>query len=781
MQIDKIPKKLYVMGKKYKFKYIQYSILFIAFLSLICYIGIHLECVLDSDIASQLVLANFLAEEKSLLSTNWYYATEIRVFSLQLIYMPLFCIISDWHIVRILGCIILYIILLFSIYYFCKQINISHYFGVLGTIFLLPFSRQYYEFVLKNVNYIPCLIISFFTIGMYFEFVKTNSKKRKIFLSILICAISYLAGLNGMRQMIITYLPMLVGCTMIFLFDLKNGKSILRKGVKNNVYIMFGIVNLFTTIINALGYLTNVNYLAYRFHFKDYTSIEWDGFSIMDFGLVIDGWFDNLGFAKGKLFSVNILYNLCCFFIILIILICLYKTIFNKNVSFENNIMAYFLFAGFALSIVLYCFTSMPYAERYDLPVIVFSFPFIILFIDKMKITEIKRKFLIIVFMTGLLISSINFYIGESKIDSTFELRHISNILEKNEYRNGYATFWNANIMEELSNGYLEIWDWGEASWSNVNSVNTIYKWAQKKEHEIKTPQGKVFWILTEEEKTNFPFTKNVTNDYLLYQSDTGGQEQLKYLVYGFDSYEKMISIIGNYHIDFENYGYLQGGRDVGGERYLDVGGISFGPYVTLYPGKYTICLKGKGLDDLTYDSVYKINNELMFLNIQNVRHTSNYICYDIIIDNEIADYEARFFNNSSTEAILSSLNITRIEDYEMKFHDGKHLANGEDLNGIRHLYNKGISYGPYISLNPGKYAVSCEGQNLNGLTYDSVYKEYIDGELLFLDVNNVTNANDGIYYEFEIEHPIDNYEMRFFNNSNEDVVISMVKVYRID
>lgn len=774
--------KLWKVIKNNKFQIVQYSMLLIAFFSLIIFMTMRLEYILDSDIASQLVLSEFLSEKKALWSTDWFYATEIRVLSLQLIFTPLFWITSNWQIVRIVGVIILYILLLISIYYFCYYIGIKKYFGFIGAIFLLPFSRQYYDFVLKNVNYIPCLIISFFTIGMFFAYMKTDIIKRKKFLFIIICVLSVFAGMNGMRQMIIVYFPMLMASFLILILECYDNKKLEWKNIKKNKHISFVIINFSATVFNAIGYLINVKYLSKIFYYKDYTEMEWDGFSVFDFGLVIDGWFANLGFLNGELFSISAFYNLVSFVILLFLVWSLYYTFKNRNYSlYESIIMFSFLVAGFVISIILYCFTNMNYEKRYDLPIVVLTLPTIILYISQQSISETRKKIIIILLTTVFLFNGLNFYLKESKVDTTSELRNIAETLEKNDYRNGYATFWNANVMEELSNGYLEIWDWGEGSWSDINSVNTIYKWAQKKEHEIKPPQGKVFWILTEEEKTNFPFTKNVTNDYLLYESGNETEGQTKYLVYGFDSYEDMISIVGNYYIYFDNNDYVQGGRDVGGERYLDVGGISFGPYVTLYPGKYTICLKGKGLDNLTYDSVYKINNELMFLNIENVHHTSNYICYDVIIDNEIADCEARFFNNSSTEAILSSLNITRIEDYEMKFHDGKHLANGEDLNGIRHLYNKGISYGPYISLNPGKYAVSCEGQNLNGLTYDSVYKEYIDGELLFLDVNNVTNANDGIYYEFEIEHPIDNYEMRFFNNSNEDVVISMVKVYRID
>ncbi len=43
---------------------------------------------LDSDMASEMVLANQLNKEGTLLSTNWYYSTEIRIFGNALLFKP---------------------------------------------------------------------------------------------------------------------------------------------------------------------------------------------------------------------------------------------------------------------------------------------------------------------------------------------------------------------------------------------------------------------------------------------------------------------------------------------------------------------------------------------------------------------------------------------------------------------------------------------------------------------------------------------------------------------
>ena len=49
------------------------------------------RCI-DADASSELVLAEHLAKTGQILSTDWFYSTELRVLNTQLIYAPLFWI-----------------------------------------------------------------------------------------------------------------------------------------------------------------------------------------------------------------------------------------------------------------------------------------------------------------------------------------------------------------------------------------------------------------------------------------------------------------------------------------------------------------------------------------------------------------------------------------------------------------------------------------------------------------------------------------------------------------
>lgn len=77
---------------------------------------------LDSDMASELTLAQHLCREGTLVSSSWYYSTEIRLLSTQLVYTPLMALFPhDWRMVRTLGNLILAAALAGACYYAARQ------------------------------------------------------------------------------------------------------------------------------------------------------------------------------------------------------------------------------------------------------------------------------------------------------------------------------------------------------------------------------------------------------------------------------------------------------------------------------------------------------------------------------------------------------------------------------------------------------------------------------------------------------------------------------------
>ena len=120
---------------------------------------------LDADMASEQLLANLLAQEGSVMSTNWYYSTELRVLNTQLVMAPLFRLFTSWHTVRVVGSVVLILLYLAAWFWFGRSAKLK-YSGLLGAgLLVLPYGALYRQYVLEGLYYIPHIAISFVVLG----------------------------------------------------------------------------------------------------------------------------------------------------------------------------------------------------------------------------------------------------------------------------------------------------------------------------------------------------------------------------------------------------------------------------------------------------------------------------------------------------------------------------------------------------------------------------------------------------------------------------------------
>lgn len=86
------------------------------FVFLSAFMQLHGDCLTDSDISSEMLLAEILNGEHALVSKNWYYSTELRVLNIQLLYSFFFHLFGDWTMVRTGACVVSYLLMLLSYY-----------------------------------------------------------------------------------------------------------------------------------------------------------------------------------------------------------------------------------------------------------------------------------------------------------------------------------------------------------------------------------------------------------------------------------------------------------------------------------------------------------------------------------------------------------------------------------------------------------------------------------------------------------------------------------------
>lgn len=173
--------------------WLSYVLLAVVFGILVAVLWCGFENFLDADMSSELILAKILSKQNAILTSDWYYSTELRVLNTQLIYAIFFKVFHDWTVIRTASVIVMYLLLLLGIWYFVQQYHCRECFGVVGALFLLPFSQTYFNIVLSGAYYIPHILISIFSLAL----IEHYFNKRWKWLIGVNCGLAFVAGLGG--------------------------------------------------------------------------------------------------------------------------------------------------------------------------------------------------------------------------------------------------------------------------------------------------------------------------------------------------------------------------------------------------------------------------------------------------------------------------------------------------------------------------------------------------------------------------------------------------------
>ena len=277
------------MGKN-KNKYLTYLAWFgfiLAFLMLARYLYFHVEAELDADLASDLVFAEYVSEEKNPVPTGWCYSTDLRVLNTQLIFAPLFYLTQNWHMIRVVGTLLCLALMIGSYAWLAYNLEVS-YFPVLAVLFLCPLSKEYIYVVLCGAAYTPHITISFLTVGTFLYLWKHSIREKKnriilLFLELL----SFGAGLAGYRQLLVCYIPFMITVGLFWMFS-----------PKNKEYLKLVMLAMSALICAMVGNFVNTRWCMTKYNVTNYSLIHLKDFSFDRFEMVINGWLSNLGYKS---------------------------------------------------------------------------------------------------------------------------------------------------------------------------------------------------------------------------------------------------------------------------------------------------------------------------------------------------------------------------------------------------------------------------------------------------------------------------------------------------
>ncbi|MBQ4264487.1 MAG: hypothetical protein IJB85_03135 [Clostridia bacterium] len=456
---------------------------------------------LDSDMSSELVLAEHLASQGMLVSPDWYYSTEIRLLNTQLVFTPLMMLFSgNWQLVRTLGCIILQLILAASCMFAAREAGAKPcYSYVFAGLTISAVSPMYTQNVIVGAYYIPHAVLAFLLIGTYERWLR----KRKDVLIILMLALAFVMGLSSVRYLVSAILPL--ACAVIWQFVFTDQEELSRTESQWKALI----AGICIAAMGAAGYLIGKKVLPLQFNLGSdyYGSMGYASFSQHDLPRHIQtvayGLLNAIGFQESvPLFGVQGILNALVLLELCAGGMLIRRALKRESEDYVNTSIFAFLFA-FALSAGVFVLLRSVYFDRYWLPVIMLGAPVMALCFSKERNPVFRRLSLLLFAGVTLLTSASCMYYSmrSPQVESEMRAEVVETAREYGLTR-GYATFWNANIVTELSDGEMDVVSVNLRRDGNGDCTLEEYRWLEAvDDFEMDHPDAPVFLLIGSWEK----------------------------------------------------------------------------------------------------------------------------------------------------------------------------------------------------------------------------------------------------------------------------------------
>lgn len=455
--------------------------------------------IVDSDLASEMILSDLLNKEGTIISHNWFYSTELKVVNLQWFYrLGLLIFPNDWHLARTFGMAITLALFAAAMLFFVKCAGLGRAgLWMVGTL-LWPFGQHYLVYAIYGGYY---LVYTFFYMLVLALVLRSlNADKKHCALQwVLACVITAVAGMNGVKQLMVFHAPLCLAAAILLVLalhscgktDWKAALDVCRKEVR------LLAASLVTAVAAAAGYFVSNAVLSRMYDFKSYNFIVWnrdeDWFTL---DRILMDFFHEFGYENGSgvfhfggiAAAVGLLLGCWMFF-------CIVRLLLRLNKLERNDKLLVLLL----VAMLAVCGVAYTYFHEYYLYFWLMNMPVAI----AVMAVEIKTEDFHILGARQLLgvglaacftlcaVSTVRQeqehpYLAHKGLNTAAEW------LVDNGYTQGYSTFWNGNAMTELTSGKLEVWTLQSLDRDDVPN------WLQPKSHLTTDPEHPFLLIDTE-------------------------------------------------------------------------------------------------------------------------------------------------------------------------------------------------------------------------------------------------------------------------------------------
>ena len=420
--------------------------------------------ILDEDTSGDLLLANCLYEEKTLLPDDWFFGNEYRIYS-QLIWAPLFGLFSDWGTVRFCGTLVIQLLYLLSFVFMMRSASLKKSTILFGCILLLiPYCVSYGRIMLYHSHYTLYITFAFLILGLIFRLRGKDTADGKQFPGIMkwilpaVCCV--FSSLSGIREIYIFLGPL---CALVFWQLVVSRKK------------DFLVPALFCFAMGAVGWFINrfVILKAIRVGVENASRIEYLGLSkvYMTLFAIFRQFGYRSGVDRGSFFGIM---SLAGIIVSVYVLILSGKALFTEKNS-TLQVLKGMLLVQLAINFVTFLFYEPPHSSRYDysrylVPSSVWVVPLLCCMAEEKKTLLRHWLYAVIcaVFIGNGMLNAAFFrdpdrftqdYDGLAyhTTDTVEIYSGAADFLQKNGYDLGYAVY-DANVLIEKMNGLPVVW-----------------------------------------------------------------------------------------------------------------------------------------------------------------------------------------------------------------------------------------------------------------------------------------------------------------------------------
>ena len=451
----------------------------------------------DSDMSADIIHGKLLADENAFITSNWFYGNELRFIFQTIFFMPLFKLLGsyeNWALVLSITIFLNNAVLILSCVFLMRQLKLKTNWILLSSLFLiLPLTIEYWNIVTFGGSYILFIAQLFFFLGLYIRLRNQNgTTTAEIICYILYFAISFILGIEGIRSLIVIFIPLILMSVYLYFIE-KN---------KHHFFL-----SLYGFACCCAGYLANM-FLHSKYSFYEYEKVRIDDLSASLFTKLckcVAGVMNFFGFSSGKpVISVYGFFSFFAFIGALLLIRAIIRTLKPSKLKTNYNFLWIFFSAATLFNFFVFTFSEPAVMPRFFIPFMVLCIPLTAVLFEYAENTFSPLKRIAVIYGITLFISGqacLNFR-DLTVIDVNSARKPYLQYLLDNELEYGFATYWNANITTELSNGKVEVagLDPRLRSGSNRNQLRIIDTLSPKKYFDPGYHSGEAFMLFTREE-----------------------------------------------------------------------------------------------------------------------------------------------------------------------------------------------------------------------------------------------------------------------------------------